>query len=99
MDAVFLVSTSELFGIKDCIMLKVLESKLVIFEDSDNPFFGCSATHLELDDDSNGVFIVITQNYRENKEDSIRIELSELDTFIECLHRLRNNSHEIADYQ
>lgn len=65
--------------------MKSIPIKYSIFEDKDNPIFGESATHISVDDEAGGGFIVLEQ-FPDEGHQKIRLTLEE----VEELHRLAN---------
>lgn len=47
--------------------------------DTDNPVFGESATHISIDDEAGGPFIVLAQDNEANEEKELRFDAEELE--------------------
>jgi hypothetical protein len=60
-----------------------------MFSTGDNPIFGASNTILEIDDETAGPFVKVTQLYDDEREHIIKLYPEELDEFIDLLKRLK----------
>ena len=58
-------------------MYKIVPIKYSMFMKDDNPIFGESVTHIYLEDDAGGAYIVIEQNPDEGPQ-KIKLDLDEL---------------------
>jgi len=65
--------------------LKSTILKISIHRDNINPVFGEGATHVSIDDEGGGGFIVI-----ENGEGKLRLELNELELITKTARKLLN---------
>lgn len=60
-------------------MIKTIPITYSIFHDDENPIFGETATHIKLDDENAGAFLIIEQDMEGLKEGQVKIELEELE--------------------
>ena len=71
---------------------KTIPLKYSLFYKDDNPIFGEGATHISIDDEAAGGFVVIEQFPEEGKQ-TIRLDLPELKELLTLATKL------IADYE
>ena len=67
-------------------MNKLITEVNVIHNKTENPIFGESITSLKLEDEGGGPFLVISQNWAENKE--LRLDMDELLDIVEAAKEL-----------
>ena len=63
-------------------MYNAIPIKYSVFPDNSNPIFGEGTTHVEIDDEAAGGFIVLTQ-FPDEGEQKIRLDIAELEKIIE----------------
>lgn len=70
--------------------MKILATPLTyaVHNEGDNPVFGESATHVSVDDDAGGRFIVLKQDYEPHGEQILRFDLDELIAVTEAAKKL-----------
>jgi hypothetical protein len=57
---------------------KVTELMVSVHASSDNPIFGDTATHIRIEDEAGGGFVVLTQTNEVNKPGELRFDIDEL---------------------
>jgi len=63
-----------------------------------NPIFGEAATHISIDDESGGAFIVLSQSNEEAKVGEVRFDLEELELLITTARELMDQTT-LKDYE
>lgn len=58
--------------------IKTVPLRFSVYREGDSPVFGESATHVCVDDDAGGAFIVLRQSYEPRGEQVLRFDLDEL---------------------
>ncbi len=66
---------------------KVTPLKVAIHNKITNPLFGESVTHLEIDDEAEGPFIVLRQE-SEGEDEIIRLDMEELEVIVKEARKL-----------
>ena len=54
-----------------------------VYREGDNPIFGETATHICIDDDAAGPFVVLKQRYDNTELGTVRLDIEELQIIIE----------------
>lgn len=62
--------------------------KISIHLENDSPVFGESATHVSVDDESGGTFLVIEQHYDDSKVGTVRMCVEELEAVMKAARKL-----------
>jgi len=63
-------------------MYNAIPIKYSVFPDNSNPIFGEGTTHISIDDEAAGGFIVLTQ-FPDEGEQKIRLDIAELEKIVE----------------
>jgi hypothetical protein len=63
-------------------MYNAIPIKYSVFPDNSNPIFGEGTTHISIDDDAAGGYIVLEQ-FPDEGEQNIRLDIAELEKIIE----------------
>ena len=67
--------------------MKVMPIQYSVYPEKDNPIFGDGATHISIDDEAAGPFIVLKQ-YTDDATREIRLDLDEIDIVFETIKKL-----------
>jgi hypothetical protein len=62
--------------------------KIAIHPDTENPIFGECSTHVSVEDDAGGAFIVLEQSNDEAKVGTVRLDPDELDLIVSASKQL-----------
>jgi len=57
---------------------KVTELAVSVHAPNDNPIFGVSSTHIRIEDEAGGGFIILSQSNEVNKPGELRFDIEEL---------------------
>ena len=70
--------------------MKILTTPLTyaVHNETDSPVFGESTTHVSVDDEAGGPFIVLKQDYEPLGEQKLRLDLDELIAVTEAAKKL-----------
>ena len=72
--------------------MKLTVTEIAIHKEGDSPIFGDMVTHVKLDDEGGGTFIVITQEYT-SQMNEIRIDFSEVEYILKAIEMLKDGSN------
>ena len=73
--------------------MKLTVTEIAIHKEGDSPIFGDMVTHVKLDDEGGGTFIVITQEYI-SQMNEIRLDFSEIEYIIKAFDMLKDAANE-----
>ena len=74
--------------------IKTMPLGYAVYREDDNPLFGESSTHILIDDEAAGPFIVLKQDTDEGTQE-LRFDFDEMDILFEIVNKLKQQ----ADYE
>ncbi len=76
-------------------MYKTVPLKYSMFYEKDNPVFGESATHISIDDDAGGGYIVLEQ-FPDDGPQKLRLDIDELKQILSVANKLMSEYNKIT---